>query len=190
MMGVEHMGRKIGSLLVLVTVALSVPAMAGQGSITGNVKNASGIPQMGAMVEVISQHASKTFKVFTDNTGYYLIDGLIPGAYDVKVTAASFLPTLRENINIKSGSNLVINLTLNTLTDAIRLLPAKQGTQEDDDWKWTLRSPANRPILRVTNGQAVVVANGKQDHKLTTSVAFVAGSDGSTFSSPGEVSTR
>jgi hypothetical protein len=184
------MGRRVGSLLVLVTVALSVPALAGQASISGNVKNAMGIPQMGAMVEVISQKSSQTFRVFTDNTGYYLVDGLAMGAYDVKVSAASFLPTLRENVNLKSGANLVINLTLNTLTDAIRLLPAKQGAQEDDDWKWTLRSPANRPILRITNGQAVVVANGKQDRKLKTSVAFVAGNDGTAFGSPSEMSTQ
>jgi len=184
------MGRRVGSLLLLVTVALGVPAWAGQGSISGKVKNARGVPQMGAMVEVVSVKASKAFKVFTDNTGYYLVDGLIPGAYDVKVTAASFLPTLRENVNLKSGSGLVINLTLNTLTDAIRLLPAKQGTQEEDDWKWTLRSSANRPILRITNGQPVVVANGKNDHALKASVAFVAGNDGTGFGGPSEMSTN
>jgi len=188
--GVEHMGRKVASLLLLAIAALSVPAWAGQGSISGKVKSASGIPQMGAMVEVISFKPDKVFKVFTDNTGYYLIDGLIPGAYDVKVTAASFLPTLRENVSLRNGSNLVINLTLNTLTDAIRLLPAKQGTQEDDDWKWTLRSSANRPILRVTNGQPVIVANGKNDKNFKTSVAFVAGNDGSGFGGTSEMSTN
>jgi hypothetical protein len=184
------MGRKVGSLLLLVTVALSVPVWAGQGSISGKVKNARGIPQMGAMVEVMSLNASKAFTVFTDNTGYYLVDGLGSGAYDVKVSAASFLPTLRENVSLRSGTNLVINLTLNTLTDAIRLLPPKQGTQEDDDWKWTLRSSANRPILRVANGQPVIVANAKNDHPLKTSVAFLAGNDGTAFTGSSEMSTR
>jgi Carboxypeptidase regulatory-like domain len=184
------MGRKVGSLLMLAVVALSVPAWAGQASISGRIKNATGVPQMGAMVEVISVTPNKIFKVFSDNTGYYLVDGLVPGAYDVKVTAASFLPTLRENVSLRNGSNLVVNLTLNTLTDAIRLLPAKQGTQEDDDWKWTLRSSANRPILRITNGQPVVVANGKNDRATRTSVAFVAGNDGSGFGGPSEMSTN
>src|SRR5947209_12254347 len=111
------MGRKVGSLLMLAVVALSVPAWAGQASISGRIKNATGVPQMGAMVEVISVTPNKVFKVFSDNTGYYLVDGLVPGAYDVKVTAASFLPTLRENVSLRNGSNLVVNLTLNTLTD-------------------------------------------------------------------------
>jgi hypothetical protein len=185
------MDRKVGSLLLLVTVALSVPMWAGQGSISGKVKDARGVTQMGAMVEVISLVApSKVSTVFTDNTGYYLVDGLAKGAYDVKVSAASFLPTLRENVSLRTGSNLVINLTLNTLTDAIRLLPPKQGTQEDDDWKWTLRSAANRPILRVAHGQPVIVANGKNDHPMKATVAFVAGNDGTAFNGSSEMNTR
>jgi len=181
------MGRKVGSLVLLIGLGLSVPMWAGQASISGKVKNAKGVPQMGVMVEAMT--AAKVFRVFTDNTGYYLIDGLAPGSYDVKVSAASFLPTLRENVSLRSGSSLVINLTLNTLTDAIRLLPAKQGTQEDDDWKWTLRSSANRPILRMTNGQAVIVANGT-DRPLKTSVAFLAGNDGTGFGGDSEMSTK
>lgn len=183
------MGLKIGSLLLLVGLGLSVPAMAGEGSISGNVKSASNVPQMGAMVEVISVASLRAFRTFTDTTGNYVIKGLGPGAYDVKVSAASFLPTLRENVSLRSGSNLVVNLTLNTLTDAIRLLPAKQGTQEDDDWKWTLRSAANRPILRMTNGQPIIVANAS-DRPLKASVAFMAGGDGTGFGGDSEMSTR
>jgi hypothetical protein len=183
------MSLKVGSLLLLVSLGLSVPAVAGEGSISGTVKNAGGIPQMGALVEVISVSSLRAFRAFTDATGNYTIKDLVPGPYDVKVSAASFLPTLRENLSLRSGSNLVVNLTLNTLTDAIRLLPAKQGTQEDDDWKWTLRSAANRPILRMTNGQPIVVANGN-DKPLKTSVAFLAGADGTGFGGDGEMSTR
>ena len=183
------MGLKVGSLLLLVSLGLSVPAVAGDGSISGNVKSATGVPQMGAMVEVTSVTSLKAFRAFTNNVGYYIIKDLVPGPYDVKVSAVSFLPTLRENVSLRSGSNLVINLTLNTLSDAIRLLPARQGSQEDDDWKWTLRSSANRPILRMTNGQPVIIANGT-DHPLKASVAFMAGADGNGFGGDSEMSTR
>jgi hypothetical protein len=170
-------------------VAFSVPAFAGQGSISGKVKNATGTPQMGAMVEAVSYTTAKTYTVFTDSVGYYALHDMVPGNYDVRVTAASFLPTLRENVGLKSGANMVINLTLNTLSDAIRLLPAKQSAKEDDDWKWTLRSAANRPILRVKNGQPIIVANGNEDHPLKAAVAFMAGTDGDTLGSS-ELSTR
>jgi Carboxypeptidase regulatory-like domain len=184
------MVRKLGLLVAVMAVAFSVPAAASQGTITGKVKSAAGTPQMGAMVEAISLSTSKTATVFTDNTGYYAFYDLIPGSYDVKVSAASFLPTLREKVSLRSGATLVVNLTLNTLTDAIRLLPTKQGTQEDDDWRWTLRSAANRPILRMKNGQPVVVANGKGDQPVKASVAFVAGTDSDAFGGSNELSTR
>lgn len=184
------MVRKVGWLLAVLTISLSVPAFAAQGVITGKVKNAAGVPQMGAMVEAVSLTASKTFTVFTDATGYFAFYELIPGNYDIKVSAASFLPTLRENVSLHSGASLVVNLTLNTLTDAIRLLPPKQGTKEDDDWRWTLRSAANRPILRLKNGQPVVVANASEDKVLKGSVAFVAGSDSDSFGGSNELSTK
>lgn len=184
------MVRRVGWLLAVMTIALSVPGYAAQGTITGKVKNATGVPQMGAMVEAVSLTASKTFTVFTDATGYFAFYELGPGNYDLKVSAASFLPTLRENVSLHSGANLVINLTLNTLTDAIRLLPPKQGVKEDDDWRWTLRSAANRPILRLKNGQPVVVANASEDKALKGSVAFVAGSDSDSFGGSNELSTK
>lgn len=181
---------RVGWLLAVLTIALSVPGFAAQGTITGKVKSAAGVPQMGAMVEAVSLSASKTFTVFTDGTGYFAFYELLPGNYDVKVTAASFLPTLRENVAVHSGANLVINLTLNTLTDAIRLLPPKQGGHEDDDWRWTLRSAANRPILRLRNGQPVVVANASEDKLMKGSVAFVAGADSDSFGGSNELSTK
>src|SRR5512142_1364620 len=119
------MGRKVGSLLLVLAVALSVPACAKQGSISGRVKNAAGVPQMGAMVEAVSLNTSKSYTVFTDSLGNYALSELIPGTYDVRVTAASFLPTLREAVGLKSGASVVINLTLSTLSDAIQMLPAK-----------------------------------------------------------------
>src|SRR4051812_4955235 len=184
------MVRRVGWLLLVVTIALSVPAFARQGTITGKVKNSAGVPQMGAMVEAVSLTAAKSFTVFTDTTGYYAFYELIPGTYDVKVSAASFLPTLRENVSLHSGASLVVNLTLNTLTDAIRLLPPKQGSQEDDDWRWTLRSAANRPILRMRNGQPIVVSNAAGEKQLKGSVAFVAGSDSDSFGGSSELSTK
>lgn len=145
---------------------------------------------MGALVEATRLGGATIFEAFTDAKGIYIINGLVPGAYNVRVTAVSFLPTLREDVILHSGASLVLNLTLNTLTDAIQFLPAKQGSKVDDDWKWTLRSAANRPILRLTNGQPIVVANGSVDHPLKTSVAFVAGGDGAAFGGDSEMSTQ
>ena len=62
----------------------------------------------------------------------------------------------------------------------MELLPARRrAAEDDDDWKWTLRSTANRPILRVLDDGLVVVSSSsrQQDRTLKARVAFLAGSE-------------
>ena len=171
------MVRKLGSLAIILGLALPVMAAGRPGAISGFVKNASGRPQLGAVVELFTSAAGQPVRVFTDMRGYYAAANLDPGTYHIKVSAPSFLPSLRENVLLRSGANLMVNVTLNTLFEAMQLLPARRVTQEDDDWKWTLRSSANRPILRVLDdGPLVVSENNSDDKTLKARVAFMAGS--------------
>jgi hypothetical protein len=177
---------------MLVALALAVPALAASkpGSISGFVKNSRGTPQMGASVEVFTAGGAEGLRVFTDAHGYYVAAGLLPGTYFVKVTAPAFLPALRENVGLRAGAHLAVNLTLNTLFEALELLPARRrAAEDDDDWKWTLRSTANRPILRVLDdGPLVVVSSSsrQQDRTLKARVAFLAGSENEAFGSAGD----
>jgi len=107
------------------------------------------------------------------------------------VTAPSFLPALRENVPLKAGASVLVNVTLNTLFEAVQLLPQRHAAGDDEGWKWTLRSAANRPILRVVDDGPVVVSRGNESDKtLKARVAFVAGSDAEGFGSSAEMSTR
>jgi hypothetical protein len=170
--------------IVLALSALTtVSAASDKSVISGTVRDAAGVPQMGAVVEVLGAKAA--LNAVTDDHGQYRIADLLPGIYRVKVSALSFLPSLREGVTVKSGSNLIINLTLNTIFEAMQLAPVRARVpQDDDDWKWTLRSVANRPILRVLEGQPVVVvseAAGKEQKALKAKLAFIAGSEGEDF---------
>ena len=42
-----------------------------------------------------------------------------------------FLPTLRENLRIRANSKTVVNLTLNTLFEAIQWLPAEPRSPDE-----------------------------------------------------------
>ena len=122
---------------------------------------------MGAAVEILGS-AAQALKVFTDDRGFYSVASLLPGTYSVKVSAPSFLPSLREKIGVRAGAKLMVNVTLTTLFEAIQLVPLRSPV-DDDDWKWTLRSVANRPILRVLeDGTTVVAQSGESaaDHDL------------------------
>jgi len=177
--------RQLGSWAVI--VALSLPAWAGErpGAISGYVRDASGIPQMGAVVEIVGS-AARTLTVFTDGAGFYSATDLLPGLYSVKVSAASFLPALREKVGLHPGGSVHLNITLNTLLNAMRVGPLR-GTADDDDWKWTLRSVANRPVLRVFDDPAARAE--QQDHDLKASLSFLAGSAAGGYGSGSDMST-
>ena len=78
----------------------------------------------------------------------------------------------------------MVNVTLTTLFEAIQLVPLRSQV-DDDDWKWTLRSVSNRPILRVLeDGTTVVVEHGED---LKGSVTFLAGSPGQGYGSSSDM---
>ncbi len=149
-------------MVVLCAAASPTSAQTGNG-LSGLVRDSRGTPQAGAMVELLRPDFSVASEVFTDEHGRYRIESVLPGIYEVKASGALFLPTLRENLRVIGGTKLVVNLTLNTLYEAFRWLPAtpRPADEPKDDWTWTLRLSANRPLLRLLqDGPLVVVTNG------------------------------
>jgi hypothetical protein len=182
------MARKLGRLLVLIMVAAVAASAASLASISGYVKNSAGVPQMGVVVEIVSPHGPQGATVFTDARGYYEASELSAGAYQVKATAPSYLPSLRENVALRAGANLIVNLTLTTLFEAVEWLPPRRtSTQQDDDWKWTLRAATSRPILRLIDDGAPAKS---KDHSFKGQVSFVAGSENEGFGSAADMTTQ
>ena len=181
--------RKLGFLIIALGMLVPVSAAEKPGSISGYVRSSVGVPQMGALVEVLGS-AARTLKVFTDENGFYSAVGLLPGNYNVRVSAPSFLPAERERVGLRAGASVIVNLTLNTLFQAMQLAPMR-GPADEDDWKWVLRSTANRPILRVLeDGSPAVISQSEQgNHELKGTLSFVAGSPSEGFGSVSDVST-
>ena len=188
------MANRLKWLVVLLGAALPVCA-ATPGSISGMVKSADGTPQMGALVEVFAAGTLQPFVAFTSQAGSFQVASLAPGSYRLKVTAASFLPSLIENVVIRSGGKAIINVTLNTLAEAIRFLPPRQISEQDqDDWKWILRSAANRPILRFNSDDGLILTSSavnenRDTHAVKGKVAFVAGAQADGFGSAPDYGT-
>jgi len=180
--------RKLGCSLFV--IALALPALAADklGTISGYVRQPDGVPQMGAVVEVLGS-AFHSLKVFTDENGFYSASGLLPGVYSVRVSAPTFLTQLQERVGLKAGSKVTLNLTLTTIFDAIQFVPARAGG-DDDDWKWVLRSPSNRPVLRILgDGSLVLASESGQPHEIKGSVSLLAGSPSEGYGSSSDMST-
>lgn len=140
----------------------SLPVWAAPASVTGTVRDSAGVPQIGAEVQLLRSDYSVAARTFTDSRGHFLIASIFPGHYALKAINSSFLPSMRENLRLRSGST-VVNLTLNTLYEVMQWLPAqpRAANAHHDDWDWTLRSAADRPLLRwLEDGPLVVVSEG------------------------------
>jgi len=181
--------RKLGCLIAMLGLALPAWCAEAPGTISGFVRSASGAPQMGAAVELLSS-AAQTLTVFTDEKGFYSASGLVPGLYSIHVSALSFLPTWREKVGLRPGGKLLVNITLNTLFDALKIAPVR-GAAEEDDWKWVLRSASNRPILRMVDPTTTGVNRepGSSAHDLRGTLSFVAGSTSDGFGGTSDMTT-
>jgi hypothetical protein len=130
--------------------------------VSGTVRDAQGVVLMGALVQVVTNNLTTAATAFSDLHGHYRVANLTPGSYQVRASSALFVPALRENLQLRSGGRAVVNLTLSTLFESSAWLPAERRKADEpgDDWKWTLRSSANRPILRmVDNGEIVLISS-------------------------------
>jgi hypothetical protein len=154
--------------------------------VSGLVRDSSGVPQIGAVVQLLRPDYSVAASVYTDSTGRFTIASVTPGRYAIKAMGTSFLPSLRENLRIRS--NTVVNLTLNTLYEVLQWLPAEKSAAgaQRDDWAWTLRSVANRPLLRwLEDGPLVVVSDGSSAAPRLKARLMATGQEGS-FGESGE----
>jgi hypothetical protein len=182
------MMRRLHSAFFIALIALgAVPVLgAAPGSISGVVRNSAGIPQIGAAVQLLRADLSVLAVVYTNDKGQFFIPSVVPGRYALKAMGASFLPSLRENVRVRRET--IVNLTLNTLYEVMQWLPAqpRAANAQNDDWAWTLRSDANRPLLRwLEDGPLVVVSDGTGAQPKLKARLMATGEAG-TFGESGE----
>jgi protocatechuate 3,4-dioxygenase beta subunit len=76
------------------------------------VRNTAGVPQIGAVVQLLRPDLSVAASVYTNSKGRYSFATVVPGRYAVKAMGTSFLPSLRENVRVQTS--IVVNMTLNS----------------------------------------------------------------------------
>jgi hypothetical protein len=133
------------------------------GKLAGVVRDAAGIPQMGASVDLISEAAGlAASRGFLTNTqGIFRGDKLTPGLYTIRVTLAGFLPTLEKHIRINPNLTTVVRIELESMfasLDQLRRTPSNRAA-DADEWKWVLRSASGvRPVLEWTDSGTLSVS--------------------------------
>jgi hypothetical protein len=171
------------AILAIAILTGSLPVLAAPAAaVTGIVRDAQGVVQMGALVQVMGPNSVLMGTAFTDLHGRYLINNLLPGKYEVRASAAMFVPTNHGNLLLGPGARAIVNLTMNAIFDAAAWLPAERRKADEpkDDWTWTLRSVANKPILRIfdEDGDVMMVSSSAVENKRPADKARAGVSSG------------
>jgi hypothetical protein len=157
------------------------------GNVRGDVRNSSGIAQMGAAVFLYNRYDQLVQQALTSENGAFLFAGLVPDTYSIRVNLTSFVPVLQRNIVVAPGSERLLKVNLASLYSTVELAPPSptQGALMSDDWKWVLRtSTATRPVLRLTPDSSSGSPSTGHHHLATTFtettgvVKFSAGESG------------
>jgi Carboxypeptidase regulatory-like domain len=122
------------------------------GQILGEVRNSTGVVQMGAAVSLYDRYDELVRHALSNQDGKFVFEGLKPDIYSIRVNLASFVPALRRNISVLAGSESLLRIQLASALSTIELVPlnSPEGALMSDSWKWVLRSShATRPVLRL-----------------------------------------
>src|SRR5580692_7965613 len=112
-------GKKcVSAVWILVAVAVSITA-AGQAyaqvagaTLTGTVKDSSGAFIPNAQVVVTDVATGVTRTVSADGAGLYTAPNLLPGSYEIRVTATGFSTELQKGVILTVGAQQVLDFTM------------------------------------------------------------------------------
>jgi outer membrane receptor for ferrienterochelin and colicin len=112
--------------LVAAALLVALPAVAQEqrGSIEGVVKDSQGGAVVGATVLAKSVSTGVSVQAVTDATGTYRFAALAPGRYEVTGNLSGFAPAKVQNIDLRLGQLLTINLTLSpgAMTETVQVV--------------------------------------------------------------------
>ncbi|HEY1215723.1 MAG TPA: carboxypeptidase-like regulatory domain-containing protein, partial [Bryobacteraceae bacterium] len=92
---------RLSVLFLLVVLAFQAPELRGQvlyGSIVGTITDQTGAVVPQADVKAINPQTGETREVRADEAGRYTIGNVLPGTYEVRVTAQGFRPVVSTGV--------------------------------------------------------------------------------------------
>jgi hypothetical protein len=156
----------LGSALTGEPVYAASPAKL-SGSLVGSVRDGSGVPQMGAVVQLFNRYEKLVEKGITNVNGEFGFAPLAADIYSVRVSLSSFLPALKRNIAVQPGMRSVLAINLASMLSSVELVYSSphSGTLMSDEWRHVLRSTmSTRPVLRILPVIDISDPNDRQRH--------------------------
>ena len=83
-----------------------------RGTISGTVTDANGALVPGASISVREENTGTVNRTTSDNAGQYVVPFLLPGSYEIDVTANGFAQFKRNGITLEAQAHLTIDIPL------------------------------------------------------------------------------
>src|SRR5262245_13389582 len=98
--------------LLCLSLAVSVEAQIGSGTLVGNVVDDAGAAVPGAAITITAPGTRLTRTAVTDQAGSYRVPGLQPGSYQVRIELNGFRTLTREGVRVTTGETVRLDLRL------------------------------------------------------------------------------
>ncbi len=102
----------IGGLVICLALSTAASGQVAGGNLSGTVKDPSGGVVPNVSVTVLNPATGVSRSLTTNESGFYSAPNLVPGEYQITITAAGF-KTLVEKVELLVGAVLLINHELN-----------------------------------------------------------------------------
>ncbi len=148
---------RAGLIVSFVVAASGLANGAGYGRLAGVVRDQHGNPLMGATVVLTGPeqglfNATQTAveRVTTDAYGRFSIRHLAPGWYSLQVISPTYLPAMRNRVQVSANRTADQDFVLGGLLSNFQPIKHRSHLLTwGEDWKWILRTSAStRPVLR------------------------------------------
>ena len=104
---------RVGLFGIMVAACVAdVLGQAGSGAVTGVIRDQAGAAVPGAAITVTEAHSNLQRRVVSSSLGVYLLPGLAPGEYRVRVDVSGFRPLVRDGIHLATGETIRLDLDL------------------------------------------------------------------------------
>ena len=99
-------------MVALAAVFVTETAVAQSAALSGIVSDASGAVVPDASIQLVEQATRSTLSATSNHTGFYSIPDVLPGKYDLTVTAKGFATEVRKDITVNVGAKISLDFVI------------------------------------------------------------------------------
>ncbi len=196
--------RMFSTCVILAALAFAASAQVTTTSrLDGTVTDAQGAAVPGAQVQVVLNSTGQTFKVATDEKGYWVIASLQNGTYRVTVAHQGFKTGATDNIQLDAGVPATVNVALEVgaVTETVVVTAGAEVVQADTatvtstlqggqihDLPFTSHNAteliASQPGTQAANGVRYSTINGLPQTTINITIDGINVQDNATKSNP------